>query len=51
MTWMDSDEEDWASKLNKECQEHVSNDDFESIVDILKKTYHYNPDDCCDKKL
>lgn len=47
---MDSGDEDWASKFNKEFQEHVSEDDFESIVDALEKTYHYNPDDCCDAK-
>lgn len=47
---MDSGDEDWVSKFNKEFQEHVSEDDFESIVDALEKTYHYNPDDCCDEK-
>lgn len=48
---MDSDDEYWMSKLNKEFQEHILDDDFESIVDALKKIYHYNPDDCCDEKI
>ncbi|RHN79805.1 putative enhancer of polycomb protein [Medicago truncatula] len=40
---LDSDDEDWV------FQKHILDDDFESIVDALKKTYHYNPDDCCDE--
>jgi len=47
---MDSGDEDWASKFNKEFQEHISEDDFESIIDALEKTYHYNPNDGCDEK-
>ncbi|CAK8573050.1 unnamed protein product [Lathyrus sativus] len=47
---MDSEDEEWLNKLNIELQEHVSKDNFESIVDALDKTYHYNLDDCYDEK-
>ncbi|XP_058751717.1 uncharacterized protein LOC131624821 [Vicia villosa] len=47
---MDSEDEEWLNKLNIEFQEHVSQDNFESIVDALEKTYHYNADDCFDEK-
>jgi len=35
--------------LNKEFQEQYN--DFESIIDALEKTFHYNLDDCCDEKI
>ncbi|CAL5209124.1 unnamed protein product [Lathyrus oleraceus] len=47
---MDSEDEEWLNKFNVEFQEHVSEDNFESIVDALEKTYHYNLDDCYDEK-
>ncbi|KAL5069149.1 hypothetical protein RYX36_020036 [Vicia faba] len=48
---MDSEDEEWLNKFNIEFQEHVSEDNFESIVDALEKTYHYNSDDCYDEKI
>lgn len=47
---MDSEDEEWLNKFNNEFQEHVSQDDFESIVDALEKAYYYNPNDCYDEK-
>ncbi|XP_058751758.1 uncharacterized protein LOC131624854 [Vicia villosa] len=47
---MDSEDEEWLNKFNTEFQEHVSQDNFESTVDALEKTYHYNADDCYDEK-
>lgn len=47
---MDSEDEDWLSKFNNEFQEHVSEDNFELIVDALEKAYYCNPDDCHDEK-
>ncbi|CAL0299772.1 unnamed protein product [Lupinus luteus] len=47
---MDSEDEDWLSKFNNESQEHVSENNFELIVNALEKAYFCNPDDFYDKK-
>ncbi|KHN42245.1 hypothetical protein glysoja_049534 [Glycine soja] len=46
---MDSEDEEWLKKFN-EFQEHVSEDNFELIIDALEKVYYYNPDDSFDEK-
>ncbi|XP_057734973.1 uncharacterized protein LOC130950483 isoform X2 [Arachis stenosperma] len=46
---MDSEDEEWLSKFNAEYQEHVSEDQFELIVDALEKASYSNPDDCLDE--
>ncbi|XP_028768392.1 uncharacterized protein LOC114726002 [Neltuma alba] len=48
---MDSEDEEWLKKLNNESQEHVSEDDFELMIDALEKAYYCNPDDFSDEKL
>ncbi|PNX98796.1 enhancer of polycomb-like transcription factor protein [Trifolium pratense] len=47
---MDSEDEEWLSKLNNEFQEHVSEDNFELIIDAFEKVYYCNPDDSFDVK-
>lgn len=47
---MDSDDEEWLSKLNIELQEHVSEDNFELMIDAFEKVYYCNPDDSFDVK-
>lgn len=48
---MDSEDGEWlSSKFNNEFQEHVSEDNFELIIDALEKVYYCNPDDCFDKQ-
>lgn len=47
---MDSEDEEWLSKLNNVSQEHVSEDNFELIIDALEKVYYCNPDDSFDVK-
>ncbi|XP_061350235.1 uncharacterized protein LOC133295413 [Gastrolobium bilobum] len=47
---MDSEDEEWLSKFNSEFQEHVSEDNFELIIDALEKFYYCNPDDSFDEK-
>ncbi|MED6149144.1 hypothetical protein PIB30_059656 [Stylosanthes scabra] len=46
---MDSEDEEWLSKFNAEYQDHVSEDQFELIVDALEKACYCNPDDCFDE--
>ncbi|KAK7268419.1 hypothetical protein RIF29_21117 [Crotalaria pallida] len=46
---MDSEDDDWLSKFNNEFHEHVSEDNFELIVDALEKAYYWNPDDSYDE--
>ncbi|KAI9124636.1 hypothetical protein K1719_004558 [Acacia pycnantha] len=48
---MDSDDEEWLRKLNHESQEHVSEDNFELMIDALEKAYYCNPDDFSNEKL
>ncbi|CAL0333436.1 unnamed protein product [Lupinus luteus] len=40
---MDSADEEWLTKFNDEFQEHVSEDNFELIIDALEKVYYYDP--------
>ncbi|KAE9619281.1 putative enhancer of polycomb protein [Lupinus albus] len=47
---MDSEDEDWRSKFNNEFQEHVSEDNFELIVNALEKAYFFNSGDFYDEK-
>ncbi|CAK8571160.1 unnamed protein product [Lathyrus sativus] len=47
---MDSDDEEWLSKLNIELQERVSEDSFELMIDAFEKVYYCNPDDSFDVK-
>ncbi|CAJ2673441.1 unnamed protein product [Trifolium pratense] len=47
---MDSEDEEWLSKLNNEFQEHLSEDNFELIIDAFEKVYYCNPDDSFDVK-
>ncbi|XP_012567284.1 uncharacterized protein [Cicer arietinum] len=47
---MDSEDEEWLSKLNNEFQEQLSEDDFELIIDAFEKVYYCNPDDSFDVK-
>ncbi|KAG4402281.1 hypothetical protein AAZX31_02G152200 [Glycine max] len=46
---MDSEDEKWLKKFN-EFQEHVSEDNFELIIDAMEKVYYYNPDETFDEK-
>jgi len=47
---MDSEDEEWLSKLNNVSQEHISEDNFELIIDAFEKVYYCNPDDSFDVK-
>jgi len=47
---MDSEDEEWLKKFNNECQNPVSDDNFELIIDTLEKVYYCNPDDLFDEK-
>ncbi|KAE9589848.1 hypothetical protein Lal_00021613 [Lupinus albus] len=47
---LDSEDEGWLSKFNNDFQEHVSEDNFELIVDALEKAYFCNPDAFYDEK-
>lgn len=47
---MDSEDEEWLKKYNNEFPEHVSEDNFELIIDALEKVYYCNPDDLFDEK-
>lgn len=47
---MDAEDEEWLSKLNNVSQEHVSEDNFELIIDAFEKVYYCNPDDSFDVK-
>ncbi|KAE9592431.1 putative enhancer of polycomb protein [Lupinus albus] len=40
---MDSADEEWLSKFNNEFNEHVSEDNFELVIDALEKVYYYDP--------
>ncbi|OIW01494.1 hypothetical protein TanjilG_19420 [Lupinus angustifolius] len=40
---MDSRDEEWLRKFNNEFQEHVSEDNFELIIDALEKVYYCDP--------
>ncbi|KAK7277245.1 hypothetical protein RIF29_18396 [Crotalaria pallida] len=41
---MDSEDEEWLNKCNNEFQEHISEDNFELIIDALEKLCYCNPD-------
>ncbi|KAJ7942378.1 Enhancer of polycomb-like protein [Quillaja saponaria] len=47
---MDSEDEEWLTKLNNEFQERVSVDNFELMVDVFEKALFCNPDDFSDEK-
>ncbi|XP_027366009.1 uncharacterized protein LOC113872567 isoform X2 [Abrus precatorius] len=47
---MDSEDEEWLEKFNNQFQDHVSEDNFELIIDALEKVYYCNPDDSLDEK-
>ncbi|KAJ1383420.1 Enhancer of polycomb-like, N-terminal [Sesbania bispinosa] len=47
---MDSEDEEWLSKFNNEFQEHVSEDNFELIIDALEKFCYCKSDDSFDEK-
>ncbi|KAJ7970553.1 Enhancer of polycomb-like protein [Quillaja saponaria] len=47
---MDSEDEEWLTKLNNELQEHVSVDNFELMVDAFEKAFYGRPDDFSDEK-
>ncbi|TKY53484.1 Enhancer of polycomb-like 2 [Spatholobus suberectus] len=47
---MDSEDEEWLKKFNNEFQKHLSEDNFELIIDALEKVYYCNPDDSFDEK-
>ncbi|XP_047175545.1 uncharacterized protein LOC124842969 [Vigna umbellata] len=47
---MDSEDEEWLKNFNAECQNPVSDDNFELIIDTLEKVYYCNPDDPFDEK-
>ncbi|KAJ9159812.1 hypothetical protein P3X46_025281 [Hevea brasiliensis] len=53
---MDSEDEEWLKKFNDdifvetEQQEHLSEDNFELIIDALEKGFYCNPDDFADEK-
>ncbi|KAJ1435973.1 Enhancer of polycomb-like, N-terminal [Sesbania bispinosa] len=47
---MDSEDEEWLRKFNNEFQEHVSEDNFELIIDALEKFCYCKSDDSFDEK-
>ncbi|KNA09018.1 hypothetical protein SOVF_156930 isoform B [Spinacia oleracea] len=49
---MDSEDEDWLSKLNNEfdASKHLSQENFELMIDALEKASYCNPEDVNDEK-
>lgn len=47
---MDCEDEEWLKNFNTQCQNPLSDDNFELIVDTLEKVYYCNPDDPFDEK-
>lgn len=53
---MDSDDEEWLTKLNeemsagREVQEIITPESFELVIDALEKGFHYNPEEHLDEQ-
>jgi hypothetical protein len=49
---MDSEDEEWLKKYNNDFlaeSDHLSEDNFELLIDALEKSYYCNPDDFTDE--
>jgi hypothetical protein len=49
---MDSEDEEWLQKYNKEFlaeSDHLSEDNFELMIDALERSYFCDPDDFTDE--